>query len=215
MKNVLNALRMSVLFAILILVSCGKSSAPIPQPDPPPNNPPQTVKPTISATSAKGWYGESVTGSFYAMNSTSVTADPGSVNGSTYTVPNVTSPTNVKLVARDASGQTADTTVVADCWSQKFSLLSKNGKWNGTTINIGNGIPSAWLYGVTFRTDLKSVVTPVGGVDGVPSPFNFDEGNMLLTFSAKTWNVVTLTETDLVLSRINADNELVVTSYRH
>ncbi len=214
MKNVLNALRMSVLFAILILVSCGKSSAPIPQPDPPPNNPPQTVKPTISATSAKGWYGESATGSVSATNATSITADPGSVNGSTYTVPNVTSRTIVKLVARDSIGQTAETTVVADCWSPKHSLLFKNGKWNGTTYTI-NGIPTPLLYSVTFRTDFTSVVTPTGGADGVPSPFSFNESSMLLTYSAMTWTVVTLTENDLVLSRTNADGALVVANYRH
>ncbi len=198
-------------FAILI-VSCGRSSSPTPPPEPPP---PPATKLQISATApTKVWFGDPASGSVTTNLPATITANPGIVTGGSYTVSSVTGQTPVKLSA-SGSGQTAETTVVADCWSQKFSLLSKNGKWNGTTINIGNGIPSAWLYGVTFRTDLKSVVTPVGGVDGVPSPFNFDEGNMLLTFSAKTWNVVTLTETDLVLSRINADNELVVTSYRH
>jgi hypothetical protein len=213
---------MSVVFVILILfVSCGKNSGGAGGGGHVEPNPPVVeTKPTISAVApAKAWYGESAIGSVTATNATSVTASPGVVNGNTYTVNSVTGPMNVRLTAYDAKGQTAETTVTADCWSQKLSLLCKNGVWHGTTITIGGGIPTPWTtYHFTFRVDGKYVnngsFNP-GGFDTPPSDYVFNEVTSKLTFGGQEWTVQTLSETDLVLTRINEDNKLVVTSYRH
>lgn len=216
MKNLKIALGMVSVLAILILVSCGKGTSPTPPPDPPPSQP----KVSISATApAKGWYGDNLTGTVTAQNAVSVTASqPATILGNSYTVPSVTGPTNVQLIATGADRTKAETTVIVEVYSQKLSLLCKKGVWHGTTITINGGIPSSWsTYHYTFTPDYKVVANGSynGGIDSSPADFIFDETTNKLTFGGTEWTVSSLTEAELVLTRLNGDNLPVVVRYRH
>lgn len=174
MKNVLNALRMSVVFVILIFVSCGKNSGGAGGGGHVEPNPPVTeTKPTISAVApAKAWYGESAVGSVTATNATSVTASPGVVSGNIYTVNSVTGPTNVTLVAFDAKGNRADTTVVADVYTQKQTWLnSGSGQWSIKEAYV-NGNSVVYCRKFIFNINGTVVVNPCSGPNSPPGPYS-------------------------------------------
>ena len=208
------SITLGVIFVIsIVFVSCGPGGASG-------NGGPIATKLTISATApaSKVWYGSASSGTVGTNIPATITASPGTVSGSTYTVENVTGLTDVKLFA-SGSGQTAETTVTVDSWGQSLSLLCKNSTWHGTTQTIGGGTPTPWTtYHFTFGVNGKYVFNGSfnsGGSDAPAADYTFNEVANKITFGGQTWDVVTLTETNMALSRTNADGKLVVTNYIH
>ncbi|HRH24715.1 MAG TPA: hypothetical protein PLQ20_00020 [Candidatus Paceibacterota bacterium] len=211
---------MSVVFVILIFVSCGKNSGGAGGGGHVEPNPPAETKPKISATApSKAWYGENAVGSVTATNATSVTASPGVVNGNSYTVSSVTGPLDVKLVAHGQNGQTAETTVVADCWSPQLSEVFKSGAGDGifrlTAIQIDGGpiqtsglvcLPIQFLPDGTTKT-YGSECAPGGGI----STGQWSLVGEGIVFANQAYDKITFlnNKTFVVEFRNNNNNQLV------
>ena len=221
MKNVLNALRVSVVFVILIFVSCGKNSGGAGGGGHVEPNPPVTeTKPTISAVApAKAWYGESAVGSVTATNATSVTASPGVVSGNIYTTPYITGSLEVKLTAYGPNGQTAETTVTADCWSLQLSEVFKSGAGDGifrlTAIQIDGGpIQTSGLVCLPIQF-LPDGTTKTYGSECAPgSGISTGQWNLLgegIVFANQAYDKITFlnNKTFLVEFHNNTNNQLV------
>ena len=221
MRNsiIIGSCKFFIVFFLLVIIGCSKSTNTTPAPTPPPDPPPTPTNPVLVVNRPDtAWYNGNVLVTFSATNANKITVDGVVVTTGQFLVQGITSPVTLTIVAYDSKGASDTKTVIVPVYSSTKTYLINTGRWSATKKVLDGAVmpPSSFCFHLTFK--LNGTVTFHGSICGLVdtenNPFILSDNEQTLTFLGNVHTIQSISANTLILTTVT-NGKLLVWTMEH
>lgn len=221
MRNsiIIGSCKFFIVFFLLVIIGCSKSTNTTPAPTPPPDPPPTPTNPVLVVNRPDtAWYNGNVLVTFSATNANKITVDGVVVTTGQFLVQGITSPVELTIVASNETSYNSKKITVYS-YSSVLTSLNAYGRWSVVKQEI-NGIETpqnGFCFHFTFYIN-KTVVfngSACGSVDSSPAPYVLSADEKQITFGGHESTIESISSQEMILRWVNTSGQNVRWTLRH